>query len=126
MITIVCGPPCAGKTTYVDQHALPSDIIIDFDIIARELGSPVDWQHSELYVTLARDEVAARIAALTPDVDAWIIRSDLDAATALAHQLGATLHLVQPGRRVCLERAASRPSGTRKAIGMWYWRSERA
>jgi hypothetical protein len=39
MLTIVTGPPCAGKTTYVAQHAQPGDIIIDFDAMARALGA---------------------------------------------------------------------------------------
>lgn len=40
MLTIVTGPPCAGKTTYVSEHAQPGDIIIDFDALAQALGSP--------------------------------------------------------------------------------------
>lgn len=36
-LTIVCGPPCSGKTTYVDQHASPADTRIDFDTIAHEI-----------------------------------------------------------------------------------------
>jgi predicted kinase len=31
MLTVVTGPPCAGKTTYVRNNAKPGDIIIDFD-----------------------------------------------------------------------------------------------
>lgn len=44
-LTVITGPPCAGKSTYATQQALPGDIIIDFDAIARALGSPVGHGH---------------------------------------------------------------------------------
>jgi hypothetical protein len=37
-VVLVCGPPAAGKTTYVKAHASARDIVIDFDMIARERG----------------------------------------------------------------------------------------
>jgi hypothetical protein len=37
-VKLVCGPPAAGKSTYVKQHARPGDIVIDLDSIAREYG----------------------------------------------------------------------------------------
>jgi hypothetical protein len=40
MLVIVTGPPCAGKTTYVREHARPGDIIIDFDAMAAAFGAP--------------------------------------------------------------------------------------
>lgn len=39
-LTIVCGPPASGKTTYAKKHAGPNDLIIDLDMIAAELS----WQ----------------------------------------------------------------------------------
>jgi AAA domain len=45
MLTVVTGPPCSGKSTYVRQHARPGDIIVDFDLIAQALGSPVSHGH---------------------------------------------------------------------------------
>jgi AAA domain len=47
VLTVVTGPPCSGKTTYVRQHARPGDIIVDFDAIAQALGSPVSHGHDE-------------------------------------------------------------------------------
>ena len=36
-LTVVTGPPCSGKTTYVAQRAKPGDVIIDLDQIAHAL-----------------------------------------------------------------------------------------
>lgn len=33
-VTLVCGPPASGKSTYVDMHKGPSDLVIDLDVIA--------------------------------------------------------------------------------------------
>lgn len=37
-VTIVCGPPAAGKSTYVRTHAAPDDTVIDFDLIRKQVG----------------------------------------------------------------------------------------
>jgi predicted kinase len=31
MITVVTGPPCGGKSTYIQDNAKDGDIIIDMD-----------------------------------------------------------------------------------------------
>ncbi len=41
-LTIVYGPPGAGKTTYVKQHSNPGDIVIDLDAISIDsFGKPL-------------------------------------------------------------------------------------
>lgn len=37
-ITLVWGPPLAGKSTYVAEHAAPGDLIVDYDLIGRALA----------------------------------------------------------------------------------------
>jgi predicted kinase len=39
-VTLVYGPPCAGKSTFVQERALPGDVVLDFDVIARR-GVPI-------------------------------------------------------------------------------------
>lgn len=123
-VTVVAGAPCSGKSTYVERHARPGDAVIDFDVIARDLGSPDDWQHQEPWKTAAQDEMAAQIAAIG-DEDAWIIRTDPTVAASVAEALGGRLIVLDPGEAVCLERAAYRPSGTRRVIRLWYWQRRR-
>jgi predicted kinase len=38
-VTLVCGPPASGKTTYIAQHAAPGDIVIDFDVYLKQIGA---------------------------------------------------------------------------------------
>ena len=33
--TVVTGPPCSGKTTYILNHMAEGDIMVDFDRIAQ-------------------------------------------------------------------------------------------
>ncbi|WP_338021838.1 AAA family ATPase [Aquabacter cavernae] len=36
-VTLVCGPPGSGKSTYVEKHRRPGDIVIDLDLIKAKL-----------------------------------------------------------------------------------------
>lgn len=51
-VTIVCGPPGAGKTTYVRENAAPQDTIIDFDDCLRSVGG-VAWDEDPSKVRAA-------------------------------------------------------------------------
>lgn len=62
MLTVVTGPPCSGKTTYVQQHAMPGDIVIDFDLIAQALGSPAAHGHDDHIAAVAAEARHAAIA----------------------------------------------------------------
>ena len=37
-VTLVCGPPASGKSTYVEQHKGERDLVIDLDVIASEMA----------------------------------------------------------------------------------------
>jgi hypothetical protein len=65
MLTIVTGPPCAGKSTHVRKHAHPGDLVIDFDRIAQALGSPVAHGHGTHHIKVTLE---ARDAAITAAV----------------------------------------------------------
>lgn len=63
-ITVVCGPPCAGKTTYVHDHATLGDLILDWDALAQALGSPVPHGHDPALrpvIAAARDAILDRL-----------------------------------------------------------------
>jgi 5-methylcytosine-specific restriction protein A len=48
-VTMVCGPPASGKTTYVRAHATSADLAIDLDVIIAALsGLPMHaWTEKE-------------------------------------------------------------------------------
>jgi hypothetical protein len=77
VLTIVVGPPCSGKSTYVKTHAKPGDITIDFDTLAQALGSPTPHDH----------------AADIRNITIAMRRSAIDAAVELHHH-GATVWIV--------------------------------
>jgi 5-methylcytosine-specific restriction endonuclease McrA len=44
-VTLVCGPPASGKSTYVEKHKGEQDLVVDLDVIASAMaGSGLhDW-----------------------------------------------------------------------------------
>lgn len=114
-VTLVCGPPCSGKSTYVAQHAQPGELIACHDTEARRAGSP--RTHDHLPGHRAAAEVAywrlvERIAA-SHDGRAWVIRTAprpeqrqqlaeqlrADRVVVLAPPMAAVLHRAELDRR---------------------------
>jgi hypothetical protein len=77
MLTVVTGPPCSGKTTYVQESRQSHDIVVDFDALAVALGSPVTHGHARpVWKTAieARDAaVEAAIAQHHKGATVWVI-----------------------------------------------------
>ena len=74
--TVVCGPPGAGKTSYVRQHAQPGDLILDVDALYMALsGQPMYDKPAELlpFVIEARDAVIERLRQRSRANHAWVI-----------------------------------------------------
>jgi broad-specificity NMP kinase len=124
MITLIAGPPCAGKTTLARRLAESGHVVIDFDDIAVRLGSPRGWRHPQPIITAANAVMARELAELRArdDVTAWVIRSAPRAVLRahLAATLGARVWLLDPGLAECLRRARGRPYGTAQEIRKWY------
>lgn len=76
-ITVVAGPPGAGKTTYVEKHKGKNDLVIDLDALGIALGSDVTHDHNDRilpFMFAARDAVIARMSRPN-DIDrVWVIR----------------------------------------------------
>lgn len=126
-VVVITGPPCAGKTTLAHRLADDGDLILDFDQIARDCGSPVDWMHPEPYRTQAEQHMRTTMDALpgTGTGTAYVIRS----APAARHRaiLTRTLNttsciVIKPRIDECHQRADTdgRPRGTHEQIDQWY------
>jgi hypothetical protein len=106
-VTLVTGPPCAGKTTYVNTHARPGDLILDQDTIG----------------ATAMRRGLTRVAAMTSGT-AWVIRCCPGPArrAALAHRIRATnVILLHPPTAELLARASHRTDPRRhiQAVRKW-------
>lgn len=127
-ITLVTGPPCGGKSTWVRQHADPSDLIVCHDTFARAVGSPVEWDHSRAHSMKAGEmwrAAIARLAAGPPARDTWVIRCASTAAERdyLARRIHAgRVVVLMPPRDLVLARAQTADRGRQvyQAIRRWY------
>lgn len=106
MIRTVCGPPAAGKTTYVAEHAAPEDLVIDLDQLREQYGDP-DLARSVRSLMEAGARQYER-------GDVWIIRTlaEPDARAEHAQRVGAdeVLVLATP-EELATQRARGRGQG---------------
>lgn len=126
-LIVISGPPCAGKTTHVQEHRQPGDLVLDLDTLAHALGYPTPHiDHAQL------DDHPARTAALTARASIlkhrgrwtdnpatlWIIDTD---GRPLP---GAEIRTIDPGADVCHQRATltGRHESTHAQIDQWYAR----
>lgn len=126
MITVVAGPPCGGKTTYVNTHHAPGAVIVDFDALAVALGSETFHDHTPEHVPATRAARAAAIETVLADQPArgaWIVdTAPTRSMLARYRRAGAHLVVVDPGLDECLRRAEldGRPDWTIREIHRWY------
>lgn len=124
-VTVVAGAPCSGKSTYIAEHHLPGDVVVDFDHLAQALGAPARLNLATSdYAAVrqaARDARAAVIAAAKRGkygtARVWIIQT-----WAGEWPAGVEIMTLNPGADVCHERATvdGRPQETHDVIDQWY------
>lgn len=125
MLTVVTGPPCSGKTTYVRTHAQPDDVVVDFDAIAQALGSPTPHDHNPAvrHVTMMarRAAIDAAIVVHTRGATVWIVDCNITAARMQAYRAaGARIVDLKVDRDILHERAKrERPGLWHKLINEW-------
>lgn len=127
-IKVIIGPPAAGKTTYVQQHAKPGDVSIDLDAIARAL-MPNPPASTHVYPDYVRSiAIAARKAAIVrasrqaSGATIWIIHAIPHPDTLAEYRaLHYEIITIDPGRTVVEQRAkAQRPGFMLPHVGRWY------
>jgi hypothetical protein len=127
---IVAGPPCSGKTTFVEQHKRPDDLVFDYDVIQRELSGRTLYDHDPELVDEAlaiRERIFEQLER-DPDRSAWIITATPRAAElrAMRDRLGAQVVLLQVDRGEAHRRcdADDRPSVWHDYVDRWFERSD--
>lgn len=127
MITLVYGPPCSGKTTWVQSQAQPGDLVVDHDLIAEAMGSPVSHNHPSQYREMSEHRVAELLAEVAAGMHptAWVVRTlaDSRARAETADYIRADeVVLVTEDRATLVRRAADRPDpdATVAAIDRWF------
>ena len=122
-IFVVIGPPCAGKSSYIDRRAKAGQPKIDFDKIAAALGSRTEHnaEGSIRFVAFSARQAGINRIINGIDDDAWIIHTNPPEDLVFEYKdAGAQFLLVDPGIDVCLARAKTRPNGTAQAVRDWY------
>lgn len=132
MITVVSGPPCAGKSFYIRETALPGDIVVDMDVIASALVvddiETHDYSDEVRAVARSARKAAVREALRVGQVsrrNVWIVHTRPSPEwLRIYRSVNARVKVINPGRDVCLSRLAERPKGqhvrTKRVIDEWY------
>lgn len=128
--TIVAGPPCSGKNHYVDEHRGPDDVVIDWDAIAVEFGSPRTHHHPKPMYDRIAAEYERRLAEIEqnhPSGHVWIIRGlpEHRLREQWAARFDADVVVLTPPIEVLIQRAQQRRhvSMTEWAIRRWFDRA---
>lgn len=126
MVTVLTGPPCGGKSTYIRERAKPGDVVIDLDRIALALTVEGIADHSApehvMQVAIsARRGAVRRALKLSKSVDVWIIHTAPKPQDLAAYRVvGAVVVTIDPGIEVCHERAARLRPYAATVIDQWY------
>lgn len=136
-VTIVCGPPMAGKSSHVAQHAGPDDVVIDLDQIACALAGIAfthGWSRDRWLgpAIRRRNAMLADLSREDRAVSAWLIVSapSSDERRWWADKLGGTVVLLDVPKDECLRRLAASMDRdverTTSGIRAWWAAARRA
>ena len=114
-LTIVCGPPGAGKSTYVRQHANPDDYVICVDTILQRISGAPEHHAPVRMLPKALDirNDMLRSLARSPKHDrAWFIVSAPSPRERYRWhtRLGGSLVVLHPPLAECIRRIKADPA----------------
>ncbi|MEU8537529.1 hypothetical protein OH540_21275 [Streptomyces sp. BPPL-273] len=127
MLYVVTGPPAAGKSSWIEARARPTDVVIDLDRITLALTGPgaAQWAQYPVAMKVAH---RARYAAIDEAVkhldetDVYLIHT-MPSAKWLARyrRHGAEVVAVDPGKDIVMQRIKDmRAPGLQAVATRWY------
>ena len=138
-LTIVCGPPASGKSTYVATHRAERDIVLDLDTIAiRRFGRPAPMlgTHQRQACLEARNDTLTRLASPAEAAQhdrAWLIVAEptLERRQWWQDKLKPeSIVIIETPKAECIARYRAdkrqqRPADTPQRINEWWFRYRR-
>lgn len=131
-IHVVLGPPEAGKTTWVREHATSDALVLDYDAVAEAIqtGSNQRGEYMHALATVvggAWSGAYNRLIRLPDPVDVWIIKA-LPTVARNTHiladwiALNYDITIIDPGSSTVMERLAAdhRSSQAEQTARQWY------
>ncbi|QTF71757.1 HNH endonuclease [Arthrobacter woluwensis] len=133
-VKVITGPPAAGKSTYVQHHAHPMDVVIDLDKIARAIvpdhdGPIHDYPDHVRHVAIGmRSAAIQRATRLSEAVGVWIIHSVPKPDQLREYErMRWEVITVDPGAEVVRARASvERPRSIDGVVDRWYSQQDQA
>lgn len=124
---IVSGPPCSGKSSYVEEKREPRDVVIDLDAILRRLDPSYRHWSGALDPQLfnrairVRNAMLGALASQRQGRAFFVVSAPTKGERAWwQRKLGGSVVLLNPGLDVCKARAVER--GTPRAVeGIVRW-----
>jgi hypothetical protein len=128
-VTLVCGAPASGKTTYVEEHRRPGDLVWDFDFIVQAITGLGMHNKPDDAIPLVLGMRSGFLTALRErpprQSDVWVIGScpTRKERADLVGQLGATLVLLTTDEATCTARMKARDQSV-QPVRKWFARYE--
>ena len=114
---LIAGPSCGGKSTYVQQHANPTDVVLDFDDIVEQLTG-TRYTRTPHILKQAQAEWTRRLP-----LSDWVIWTAPRRTQRgrFRSQWNANIIVVKASLDTCLTRAAQhRPLEWQTLIRHWF------
>jgi hypothetical protein len=127
VLYVITGPPAAGKSSWIEARARPTDVVIDLDRITAALSGPgaPSWTQDGIALKVAH---RARYAAIdeavkhVDQVDVYLIHTMPSPKwVARYRRHGAEIVAVDPGRDIVMQRIRDMRSPALQAVATrWY------